>query len=234
MGATHKPQPPESPISEKKSYPITPPSPSSVGYVPEPQSPGLESPLESPQRKPNLALLRRATVAVPSAGPAANLAKLTTAFAGFSQKKASERLVDAQGEILGGLDRDLKQKQLERYDSIVEKEVRQWVTQLGETLDEDLHECLRSGVVLCNLMNKIQPGSIANVKKGKMPFLMIENINSYLKACAEIVGLPSTSIFQTVDLYEEKNMTAVILNLHAVGRLCNRIPGYKGPYIFTK
>jgi len=152
----------------------------------------------------------------------------------FPRKKASERQVDAQGEILGGLDRDLKKKQLERYDSSVEKEVRQWASQLGETLDEDLHQCLRSGVVLCNLMNKIQPGSIANVKKGKMPFLMMENINSYLKACAEIVGLPSTSIFQTVDLYEEKNMTAVILNLHAVGRLCNRIPGYKGPFIFTK
>jgi len=37
--------------------------------------------------------------------------------------------------------------------------------------------------------------------------------------------------FQTVDLYEGKNLTTVVTNLHSLGRLCSKLPGYTGPSI---
>jgi hypothetical protein len=130
-----------------------------------------------------------------------------------------------------GLDADLQQKLQSKYDPKVESEVREWIKAVtGEALGEDLHESLKSGVVLCNLVNKIRPGIVANIQKGKAPFVMMENINAYLQA-VQALGLPAVDLFQTVDLYEAKNMTAVLTNLHALGKLSNRIPGFAGPYL---
>ncbi len=42
------------------------------------------------------------------------------------------------------------------------------------------------------------------------PYNLQENIQSYLKGCVE-VGIPSTSLFNTIDLYEEKNINNVCI-----------------------
>jgi hypothetical protein len=89
-----------------------------------------------------------------------------------------------------------------------------------------------------------------------------ENIGNYLKAC-QALGMKSTDLFQTVDLYEAKNMTQalmlfssllafffvcvnhsatgvqfyddartqVVQNIHALGRVAQKMPGYTGPVI---
>ena len=44
----------------------------------------------------------------------------------------------------------------------------------------------------------------------------MENIEVYLKA-AENYGVPVTGIFPTVDLYENRNMGAVIAGLQSLG-----------------
>lgn len=41
-----------------------------------------------------------------------------------------------------------------------------------------------------------------------MPFIQMENISHFL-AGAEKLGVPKHDLFQTVDLYEKKNMTQV-------------------------
>ena len=40
--------------------------------------------------------------------------------------------------------------------------------------------------------------------------------------------------FMTVDLFEDKNMNAVILNIHALGRVCQSIPSFDGPTLGAK
>ena len=57
-------------------------------------------------------------------------------------------------------------------------------------------------------MNALKPGSVKKINDGAMPFKQMENINSFLAAAGKY-GVPTTDLFQTVDLYEAKNMNAV-------------------------
>lgn len=54
-------------------------------------------------------------------------------------------------------------------------------------------------------------------KREKMAFKKMECISQFL-AAAERYGLPKTELFQTVDLYEQQNMSQVIQCISALGR----------------
>ena len=45
-----------------------------------------------------------------------------------------------------------------------------------------IKQVLKNGVVLCKLMNKISPGAIAKFKESGPAFLLMENVQSFLKA----------------------------------------------------
>ena len=60
-----------------------------------------------------------------------------------------------------------------------------------------------------------------------MPFKQMENINSYTDACRRL-GVPEADLFDTVDLFEGKNMNAVVRNLHSLGRVAQQ-QGFSGP-----
>ena len=55
------------------------------------------------------------------------------------------------------------------------------------------------------------------INTSKMAFKQMENIGNFLTAC-EKYGLNKTDLFQTVDLYENQNLWAVILTIIALGR----------------
>lgn len=75
-------------------------------------------------------------------------------------------------------------------------------------------------------MNTIQPGTIRKVNKMKQPFLMMENISSFLQACVAY-GVKPADLFQTVDLYEKQNMVSVLSGIYALGRKA-QTNGYHG------
>jgi hypothetical protein len=130
-----------------------------------------------------------------------------------------------------GMSADIADTLAAKYDTGIEAEVRDWIQKVtGEKID-DFHETLKSGVFLCNFINKIRPDSVKKINKAKAPFVMMENIGNYLAAAASL-GMKQVDLFQTVDLYEKKNMTAVLNHLYALGRLCERgLGGYSGPSI---
>eukprot|EP00741_Cyanophora_paradoxa_P025682 tig00000388_g24785.t1 len=104
---------------------------------------------------------------------------------------------------------------------------------IGEGLhSESLYESLKNGAVLCNLINHIRPGYIRTIYQGTMPFKQ-ENVERYLNACRDI-GIPDFELFMTVDLYENKNMDAVVRNVHSLGRACQKLPGWTGPVLGVK
>lgn len=116
-----------------------------------------------------------------------------------------------------GLDADLAAKRAAQYDAGEENEARQFISQRsGSAVTGDFHGALKSGVILCALANAIKPGS-CRVGKGNMPFVQMENISQYLAFCGT-VGLKTHDLFQTVDLYEAKNMNQVIKNILALKR----------------
>ncbi|KAI9106201.1 kinase-like domain-containing protein [Phlyctochytrium arcticum] len=99
----------------------------------------------------------------------------------------------------------------------------------------DLHTSLRNGVLLCELINKLRPGSIRVVSTRDAPFLQMENITRFLDAC-KTLGLQGHELFQTVDLYENKDMQQVIITILTIARIVagspykSRLPTELNPY----
>lgn len=91
-----------------------------------------------------------------------------------------------------------------------EKEVLEWIEAvLEEPLPKgEYEEVLQNGVVLCKLMNKIAPGSIAKFKQAGPAFLLMENIQTFLAAVKKY-GVPDEEVFQTPDLFEARNISQV-------------------------
>ena len=67
---------------------------------------------------------------------------------------------------------------------------------------------LKSGVVLCNLMNTLFPGAIKRVHKSSFPAHQMENVNFVLK-CLKKMGMKDDELFEPNDLCEKKNMMKV-------------------------
>merc|ERR1712087_818725 len=87
-----------------------------------------------------------------------------------------------------------------------------------EICDEDhLHEWLKDGIILCKLINAIEPGSVKKINNSNMNFRQMENIGKFLEG-AKAYGVNETDLFQTVSLYENQNMAAVVMTIHALGR----------------
>ena len=123
-----------------------------------------------------------------------------------------------------GLTAEVKGKLDSKYDPKLEQEAVQWIEKvLGEKVfagakgADAVQEKLKDGVILCNLVNKIKPGSVKKINTSTMAFKMMENIGNFLSAC-EALGVPASDSFQTVDLYEKQNMAQVITAIHSLAR----------------
>ena len=106
----------------------------------------------------------------------------------------------------------------------VEREAQAWIEEMtGERLEGSFAEGLKDGVVLCKLVNKIRPGSVAKVNDpATMPFKKMENIANALKGLRAL-GMKEFEMFGTPDLFEEKNLKQVASSVHALGRLLQTI-----------
>jgi len=121
--------------------------------------------------------------------------------------------------------------QQEQNDMIAAKTWMEAVT--GEPfIDDDLWETTKSGVYLCKMINKIKPGTVKKYSKmgSKLPFKCMENINMYIEGCLAL-GMRSGTTFRSPDLYEKRVSypKSIINNIHALARIAEDIPGYKGP-----
>ncbi|KAI8085384.1 kinase-like domain-containing protein [Thamnidium elegans] len=73
-----------------------------------------------------------------------------------------------------------------------------------------LQQELKDGVILCNLVNHIRPGTIKMVaqKKG-FAFIQMDNITRFLQGVRQL-GMEQPRLFEANDLHGAKNMSAVI------------------------
>ena len=66
-------------------------------------------------------------------------------------------------------------------------------------------------------MNKLQPKAVAKITTKGGGFALRENVSAFCDA-ARKYGVPDNELFQTVDLFEKKNIAQVTLAVHALGR----------------
>ncbi|KAJ4371111.1 calponin [Neocucurbitaria cava] len=124
------------------------------------------------------------------------------------------------------LDQDMRRLRMDRYTPKAANEVRSWIEDvLGERLPAgDLLDALKDGTVLCRLVNLAVPNPGVKFKKSPMPFIQMENISHFLRACEmPPLNMPAHDRFLTVDLYESKDPAQVLQCLTAFSRVANSV-----------
>ncbi|XP_015435862.1 PREDICTED: protein vav isoform X1 [Dufourea novaeangliae] len=124
-------------------------------------------------------------------------------------------------------------------------ECTKWLTRCGalradhkanwpEAVARDLAYTLRDGVLLCNLLNTVDPGCIdmkdVNQKPQMAQFLCLRNIKVFLSACSTIFGLSNSDLFEPSVLFDLSDFHRVLCTLSALSN-CSRlrrkgIPGF--------
>ncbi|TMW43747.1 hypothetical protein DOY81_011173 [Sarcophaga bullata] len=123
------------------------------------------------------------------------------------------------------LERAIKAKIAGKRNPQMDKEAQEWIeTIMGEKFPAgvEYEEHLKDGQVLCKLINTLSPNAVAKINSSGGQFKMMENINNFQKALKEY-GVPDIDVFQTVDLWEKKDIAQ-----------CYKHPEFKGPFLGPK
>jgi len=134
-----------------------------------------------------------------------------------------------------GIGMQVQQKIAGKRDPTLESDIMMWMGDvLGQKLpDGAIEDVLKDGVLLCHLMNKLSPGSISRINTSGPPFKLMENVNRFQDAC-KAYGVPEVDLFQTVDLFEKRNIPQVVQGILAVGRAAYSHPEFQGPFLGPK
>lgn len=108
----------------------------------------------------------------------------------------------------------------------------EWIEDITDVvMTGSLFETLRTGEVLCHLINCLKPGVIDKIERPGISYNERVNINCFIKACRAL-GVPEYAIFSIDDLYENKSMPSVVRCIHALGSAVQRtVPDFKGPHL---
>ncbi|KAL7988354.1 hypothetical protein Chor_007273 [Crotalus horridus] len=107
----------------------------------------------------------------------------------------------------------------QKYDLQRELELRQWIEEAtGKRIGDNFMECLKDGVILCELINKLQPGSVRKVNESTQNWHQLENIGNFIKAITRY-GVKPHDIFEANDLFENTNHTQVQSTLIALASM---------------
>jgi hypothetical protein len=139
--------------------------------------------------------------------------------------------LDARGGGYG-MDAELAAKAAGKYDPAMETRAREWIEGVtGEKFNSTpFGDMLKDGTILCQLLNKIRPGTVPHANVSSMPFKQMENISNFLKGCRTL-GVGAHDCFETVDLYEQKDLGVVIQCVFALGGAVQKTcPEFQGPH----
>ncbi|XP_036603615.1 calponin-3-like [Trichosurus vulpecula] len=109
-----------------------------------------------------------------------------------------------------------------KYNHQAEKDLRNWIEEVtGLSIGTDFQRSLKNGIILCDLINKLQPGSVKVVNISLLNWPQLENVSNFIKAI-QVYGMKPHDIFEANDLFENKNMTRVRSTLVALAGLAKR------------
>ncbi|XP_003460943.1 calponin-2 [Cavia porcellus] len=115
-----------------------------------------------------------------------------------------------------GLSAEVKNRLLSKYNPQKEAELRSWIEGLtGLAIGPDFQKGLKDGVILCTLMNKLQPGSVPKINRSMQNWHQLENLSNFIKAMVSY-GMNPVDLFEANDLFESGNLTQVQVSLLAL------------------
>lgn len=102
---------------------------------------------------------------------------------------------------------------------LVGQEYQPWIeATLGRSLGDDLFSSLTTGVVLCELMLKLRPGSVVKYKTDGNAVSSLENVSMFLQA-AKGAGIAPHDLFAPSDLLQGLNKLKVVQSFEALKTL---------------
>eukprot|EP01127_Copromyxa_protea_P005833 TRINITY_DN1567_c0_g2_i3.p1 TRINITY_DN1567_c0_g2~~TRINITY_DN1567_c0_g2_i3.p1 ORF type:complete len:649 (+),score=138.81 TRINITY_DN1567_c0_g2_i3:139-1947(+) len=131
-----------------------------------------------------------------------------------------------------GMDAEHEIKMQEAYNEELEEKIMDWIEDVTGFALDSFYSNLKSGQVLCDLINTIRPGTISKVHRVSKPLMERENIQFFLNAVAGL-GVKPGETFGVNDLYDKKDMQAVLNCLHALTKVLSYSPWYHGPLLDT-
>jgi hypothetical protein len=163
---------------------------------------------------------------------------------------------------LFGMDAELKEKMEAKYDLEMERKAIEWMLEVTEEEvfpgGDDFFLGLRDGVLLCKLLNSINPGIVKkfhpspnhvlvereNIQVGEHSLLSLSSLlfsrfspltfpKAFLSGCLAL-GVPSHELFSISDLHEGKDLAAVLRTVYAIGRQAQVTPNFEGPRLGVK
>ncbi|XP_016142279.1 transgelin-like [Sinocyclocheilus grahami] len=126
-----------------------------------------------------------------------------------------------------GLSREVQSKIDKKYDPELEERLVHWIiAQCGDSVGnpqpgkQGFQQWLKDGCILCELINSLYKDSkpVKKIQSSPMAFKQMEQISQFLGA-AERYGVTKSDMFQTVDLWEGKDLAAVQMTLLSLGSL---------------
>lgn len=127
------------------------------------------------------------------------------------------------------LDQDLKASRLAKYNNTeLIDETKQWLATIlrgkideSDLISSDLVDYLKDGTALCELINSIWGEGSLKYRNSTIPFMQMENIEKFL-TFIKLKGVPQDELFQTVDLYQEKDPYQVLLTLQTLSQFIHK------------
>uniref|UniRef100_A0A7N4P0D9 Calponin-homology (CH) domain-containing protein n=1 Tax=Sarcophilus harrisii TaxID=9305 RepID=A0A7N4P0D9_SARHA len=113
----------------------------------------------------------------------------------------------------------VKNKYASKYDHQAEEDLRKWIEEVtGFSIGTNFQWSLKNGIILCELINKLEPGSVKTVNVSLLHWPQLENISNFIKA-VQAYGVKPPDVFEENDLYDNENMTRVRSTLLALADL---------------
>ncbi|TKR92578.1 hypothetical protein L596_007205 [Steinernema carpocapsae] len=114
-------------------------------------------------------------------------------------------------------------KQRSKFNEDEAKNLLEWIqllTNESYSCDGDSYnfkEVLADGQVLCKLLNAMKDGTVKKIMKPISNFNCLENINQFC-AGARKLGVKDEETFQSVDLFEGRDLFSVCVTLKSLAR----------------
>ncbi|XP_052827505.1 titin homolog isoform X2 [Octopus bimaculoides] len=103
---------------------------------------------------------------------------------------------------------DLKyrsEEEMEFFTEMALHETQRWieaVTRQKFHYPDDPRKSLENGVLLCELLNCLKPGSVKKINRFPTPLAGLDNVNVFLEACRNTFGLTNTQLFDSCELQD--------------------------------
>jgi len=137
-----------------------------------------------------------------------------------------------------GLQQAVLDKQAAKYNENEGHALLEWTKELiGENINtagnrENFLAVLKDGVILCKLINAVKEGTVKKIQKPNSNIACLDNINQFVTGCRG-VGVGDEETFQSVDLFEDRDLFSVCITMFSLGRKAVEM-GKPGPTDVTR